>query len=187
MLYIFIAASQGQTNPADKILMTTETSCHFAHLLQGLKIFFDVWFYTFFSWFYTFIYPKSRARQPPGDKVLMSTEMSRHFIHFLQVSKKMYLKSDFIHFLYDIILVYSPGAGADSPPPQGAKFKGLITVPICCKVQRNLFKVWFYTHFFILIHAYSSVAGGLEPPRGHSFDFNRNFLLLPLSVDSFKL
>ena len=50
----------------------------------------------------------------------MSTETSCHFVHLLQVSKKMYLKSDFIHFFHDLIHVYSPGAGADSP--QGTKF-----------------------------------------------------------------
>ena len=30
-------------------------------------------------------------------------------------SLKMSLKSDFIHFFHDLIHVYSPGAGADSP------------------------------------------------------------------------
>ena len=28
----------------------------------------------------------------------------------------MSLKSDFIHFFHDLIHVYSPGAGTDSPP-----------------------------------------------------------------------
>ena len=31
---MYIAACQGQSNPGDKILMSTETSCHFGHLLQ---------------------------------------------------------------------------------------------------------------------------------------------------------
>ena len=65
----------------------------------------------------------------------MSTEMSRHFIHFLQVSKKMYLKSEFIHFLYDIILVYSPGAGADSPPPRGQNLKALSLYPFVARFK----------------------------------------------------
>ena len=34
---------------------------------------------------------------------------------FVASLKKMSLKSDFIHFLHDLIHVYSPGAGADSP------------------------------------------------------------------------
>ena len=40
----------------DEIFMSTETSCHFGHLLQVSKNLFEVWFYTvFFSWFYTCI------------------------------------------------------------------------------------------------------------------------------------
>ena len=57
--------------------------------------------------------------------------------------KKMPLQSDLYNLFYDLIHVYSPGAGADSP--QGTKFgcqqKGIITSPICCKFQRNLFEV----------------------------------------------
>ena len=34
---MYIAAGQGQTTPGDKILMSTETSCHFGHLLQVEK------------------------------------------------------------------------------------------------------------------------------------------------------
>ena len=32
-----IAAGQAQTTPGDKILMSTETSCYFGHLLQVSK------------------------------------------------------------------------------------------------------------------------------------------------------
>ena len=34
---------------------------------------------------------------------------------FVASSKKISLKSDFIHFFHDFIHIYSPGAGADSP------------------------------------------------------------------------
>ena len=73
----------------------------------------------------------------------MSTGTSCQFGHLLQDLKKISLKSDFMPFFHDLIHVYSPGAGADSP--QGTKFgcqqKGIITLPICCKFQRNLFEV----------------------------------------------
>ena len=39
--------------PGDKVLMSTEMSCHFTHLLHVSKIVFEVWFYTIFSWFNT--------------------------------------------------------------------------------------------------------------------------------------
>ena len=63
---------------------------------------------------------------------------------FVASLKKMSLKSDFIQvFFNDLIHVYSPGAGADSP--EGTKVrceqKGLINLSICCKFQRNLFEV----------------------------------------------
>ena len=34
----------------------------------------------------------------PGGNILMSTETACHFSHLLHVSKKISLKSDFIHF-----------------------------------------------------------------------------------------
>ena len=34
ILYMYIAPGQGQITPGDKIVMSTETSCHFGHLLQ---------------------------------------------------------------------------------------------------------------------------------------------------------
>ena len=33
ILYMYIAPGQGQTTPGDKILMSTEISCYFNHLL----------------------------------------------------------------------------------------------------------------------------------------------------------
>ena len=63
---------------------------------------------------------------------------------FVPSFKQMSLKADFIQFFfYDLIHVYSPGAGADSPQGTicGCQQKGLITLPICCKFQRNLFEV----------------------------------------------
>ena len=66
----------------------------------------------------------------------------------------------------NLIHEYSPGAGADSP--QGTKFrcqqKGLITLPICCKFQRNRFSLDFIHFFHDLIHVYSPGAGGIQPP-----------------------
>ena len=58
--------------------------------------------------------------QSPGDKILMSTEMSCHFIHLMQVKKKCLLSLTLYNFFHDLIHVYSPGTGADSP--KGTKF-----------------------------------------------------------------
>ena len=64
-------------------------------------------------------------------------------LHSVVASLKNVLKSDFIHSFHNLTHVYSPGVGTDSP--QGTIFlcqqEGLITLPICCKLQRNLFEV----------------------------------------------
>ena len=144
-MYIHVAPGQGLTTPRGRNFYVNRNILSiWSFVARFKKNLFEVCFYAFFFMIlYMYIAP-GRGRQHPGDKVLMSTEMSCHFIHLMQVFKKMPLKSDFIQFV-----LYSPGAGADSP--QGTKFgcqqKGIITLPICCKFQRNLFEVWFYTFF----------------------------------------
>ena len=176
ILYIFFSwfhtciqpEGRGWQPLGDEMLMSTGTSCHFGHLLQvSKKSLWSLILYNFFSWFYTCIKPQGSGRQLQRDKIFMSTEMSCHFIHLLQVLKKCLWSLILYNFLHDLIHVYNPGAGTESP--QGTKFlcqqEGLITLPICCKFQRNLFEVWFYTFFFHdLIHVYSPWAGAYSPP-----------------------
>ena len=162
--------------------MTTGTSCHFGHLLQVSKT--SLWsliLYIFFIILYMYIAP-GQGQTAPGEQ---SFDVNRNVLSldsFVPSFKNMSLKSEFIHFFHDLIHIYSPGAGADSP--QGTKFwcqqKGLTTLPICCKFQRNLFEVWFYT-FFSRFNTYIC-----NSPRGQSFDVNRLFLSLWSSVASFK-
>ena len=84
---------------------------------------------------YMYIAPGQGQTAPRGQ----SFNVNRNVLSFHSFDasfKKMPLKSDLIH-------IYSPGAGADSP--LGTKFgwqqKGIITLPIRCKFQRNLFEV----------------------------------------------
>ena len=67
----------------------------------------------------TYIAPGQWQTSPRGQ----SFDVNRNVLSLHSVGasfKKESLKSDFIQFLYDLIHVYSPGAGADSP--QGTKF-----------------------------------------------------------------
>ena len=159
---MYIATGKGQTTQGNKILMSTETSCHFDHLLQvSKKSLWSLILYNFFMILYMYIAP-GRGWQPLGDEILMSTGTSCHFDHLLQVSKKSLWSLILYIFFHDFIHVYSPGAGADSP--KGTKFwfqqKCLVTSFICCKFQKNVFEVWFYTFFFHdLIHVYSPGQG----------------------------
>ena len=78
--------------------------------------------------------------------------------------------------------------------PQGTKFwcqqkpQALVTSVICYKFQKNLFEVWFYTIFFMILYMYIHVAPGqgLTTPRGQNFYVNRNILSLWSFVASFK-
>ena len=63
----------------------------------------------------------------------------------------------------------APEQGQTAPRGQNLDVnrKALITLPICCKFQRNFFEVCFYTFFFFfydLIHEYSPRAGGIQSP-----------------------
>ena len=63
---------------------------------------------------YIYIVPGQGQAAHRGQKFDVNRNvMSLH--SFVSGFKKMFLKSDFIQFLYDLIHVYSPGAGADSP------------------------------------------------------------------------
>ena len=101
--------------------MSTGTSCHFGHLLQvkkkiSLK---SDFIHFFFMILYMHTAPGQGAYSPQRHRF----DVNRNFLTLrssVASFKKMSLKSDFIQFLYDLILVYSPRAGADSP--QGTKF-----------------------------------------------------------------
>ena len=133
------------------MLMPTGTSCHFCHLLQvSKKISLKSDFRHCF--FYDFIH------------VLMATEMSCHLFICCKF-KKMSLKPDFIHCFHDLIHVYSPGAGADSP--QGTilmsterpyHFTHLLQVS-----KKSLWSL-ILQFFHDLIYVYSPGAGGIQPP-----------------------
>ena len=152
--------------------MSTRTPCHFGHLLQVSKESLrSLILYHFFMILYS---PRAGVDSPQGTKFWCQQKCLVTSFICCKFKKKMSLKSDFIHFFHNLIHVYSPEAGADSP--QGTKFwcqqKGLITLPICCKFQRNLVEVWFYTFFHDLIHVYSPGGGrgeGAYSPQGTKF------------------
>ena len=167
---MYIAASQGQTTPGDKIVMSTETSCHFGHLLQVQKLSLKSHFIHFFFRDFVHVYsPGTNSDNPLGTKFWCQHEhlvtavicckfqknlfevwflymyiapgqeqtapsfnVNRNVLSlhsFVASLKKKCLWSLILyHFFHDLIHVYSPGAGANSP--KGAKFwcqqKGLI-------------------------------------------------------------
>ena len=118
-----------------------------------------------------------QGQTTPGNKILMSLRS------FATSFKQISLKSNFIHFFYDFIHIFSPGAGTDNP--LGTKSlcqrEQLVTLVICSKFQTNLFEVLFHD----FIHVYSPGAGA-DNPRGQNCDVNRNLLSLRSFATSLK-
>ena len=77
----------------------------------------------------------------------------------------MSLKSDFKQFFHDLIHVYSPGAGIDSP--QGTKIyvnRRALSLYLFIASFKEISLKFDFIHFFHdLIHIYSPRAGGIQP------------------------
>ena len=142
---MYIAACNGQTTSGDKILMSTETSCHFSHLLQVSKT--SLWSLSLyiFSWFIHVYSPRAVADNPLGTKFWCQQEHLVTSVICCKLQKKISLKSDLIQYFHDFIHVYNPGAGADSS--YGTKFwfqqKCLVTSFMYCKFQKMSLKADF--------------------------------------------
>ena len=128
---------------------------------------------------YMYIAP-GQGQKTLGVKILMSTESSYHFDHLLQVSKQSLWILTLYTFFNVFPHVYSPGVEADNL--LWAKFwcqqKGLVTLPICCKFQKNIFEVWFYTYFCLFLYMYIALGHGQTTPWCQYFYFNINLLSL---------
>ena len=95
---MYIAAGLGQTIPGDKILMSTETSCHFGHLLQvSKKKTFKSDFIHFFMILYMYKAPVQGLTIPLG----RNFNVNRNILSvrsFVASFKNIFLMSDFIPF-----------------------------------------------------------------------------------------
>ena len=135
---MYIAPRQGWQCLGDEIFMSTGTSYHFGHMLQVSKK--SLWSLIWILFIILYMYiALGQGQTAPRAQ---SFDVNRNILSlhsFVASFKKMSLKSDFIHFFHDLIYVYSPGSGADSP--HGTKFwcqqKCLVTSFICCKFQKK--------------------------------------------------
>ena len=78
-----------------------------------------------------------------------------------------------------------------TPTTDGRRTIGILLahlVSLRLRWAKNLFEVWFYTIFFMILYMYIHVAPGqgLTTPRGQIFYVNRNILSLWSFVASFK-
>ena len=54
----------------------------------------------------------------------------------------------------DLYMYIAPGQGQTSPRGQSFDVNSLVTSFICCKFQKNVFEVWFYTIFYMIEYMY---------------------------------
>ena len=131
---MYIVAGQGQTIPGDKILMSTETSCHFDHLLSSLKNLFDIGFYTMLFYDFIHVYSSGQELTTPWGQDFDINRYTLSIWSCVASFKSISLKSDFRQFFHDFIHVYSPWAGADNP----AGGKVLMSTELSCHLIRLL-------------------------------------------------
>ena len=119
---MYIAGGQGQTTPGDKILMSTETSCHFRHLLQVSKK--SLWSLILYNFFFMILYmyiaPGQGLTTPWGRNFDVNRNILSLPSFVASFKKNLFDVRFYTIFFHDFIHVYSPRAGADSP--QGINF-----------------------------------------------------------------
>ena len=152
---MYIAAGQGQTNPGDKILMSTETSCHFSHLLQVSKNLFEVCFYTiFFMILYMYIHvaPEQGLTTPKGRNFYVNRNILSLW-SFVASFKKNLFEVWFYAIVFMILYMYiAPGQGQTAPRGQSFNVNRNVLSfhSFDASFQKNAFEVWFYTICFMI-------------------------------------
>ena len=147
--------------------MSTETSCHFGHLLQvSKKCLWSLILNNFFMILYMYIAP-GQGWQPLGNEILMSTGTSCHFGHLSQVKKKTFEVWFFTIFFMTLYIYIAPGQGQTAPRGQSfdVNRNGLSLHSFVASLKKMSLKSDFIQVFHVLIHVYSSGAGA-DSPQG---------------------
>ena len=134
------------------LLITMVIGCKFKKNLLNLL--------TLYTSFHDLIKVYSRGQNFDVNRNLLSLRS------FATSFKNISLRSDFTQFFFrNFIHIYSHGAGADNP--FGTKFwcqqEHVVTSVVCCKFKKNLFEVWFYTIFFMILYMYIAPGQGQTP------------------------
>ena len=177
---MYVAPCRGRQSIGDKILMTTERLFFFAHMLQVSK--WSLWnliFYTFLMILYMYIAPGQRQKTSwrhfwCQQKAFITSTICCKF------QTNLFEFWFYTHFLIFFPHVYSPRAGTDNPlwTKSWCQQKSLVTLPICCKFQKDIFEIWFYTYFFMFLYIYIALGQEQTTPWGQNFYTNINLLSL---------
>ena len=164
---MYIAPGRGRQSIGDKILMTTERSFLFAHMLQVSKWSLrNLILYTFLMILYKYYSPGARAENPLGtnfwcqQKALITSTICCKFQTYL------FEFWFYIHFLMFFHIYIAPGQGQTTLCGQNPDVnrKALSFLPICCKFPKKyLWSLILYIIFHVFIHVYSPGAGADNP------------------------
>ena len=116
---MYIAAGQGQTTPGDKILRSTETSCHFGHLLQVSKK--SLWSLILYIFFHDFIHvysPRAGADNPLGMKFWCHQEHLVTLVIYSKFQKHLFELWFYTIFFMILYMYIAPKQGQTAPREQ---------------------------------------------------------------------
>ena len=171
--------------------MSTGRPHHYGHLLQVYKE--SLQPLTLYTSFHDLINVYSR-RSGADNHRGQNFDVNRNLLSlqsFATSFKKISLKSDFIQFFFMILYMYihvAPGQGLTTP--RGRNFyvnrNILSRWSFVASCKKNLFEVWFYAIFFMILYMYIAPGQGQTAPRGQSFNVNKNVLSFHSFDASFK-
>ena len=141
--HMYIASGRGRQPIGDKNSMTTQRPFLFVHMLQVSKWSLqNLILYTFLMILYMYI-AAGQGQKTNWGQTFDVNRKPLSLWPFVASFKQISLNSDFNVCLQ----VYSPWTGADNPlwTKSWCQHKSLVTLPICCKFQKNIFEVWLYT------------------------------------------
>ena len=150
---MYIAAGQGRQPQGTKFWCQQKPLFTSVICYKFKKNLIEGWLYTiFFMILYMYTAPGQGLTTPWG----RNFDVNRNILSLRSIVasfKKISLKSDFIQFFSWFYTLYI-APGKPQTAPQGTKFwcqqKCLVTSFICCKFQKNVFEVWFYSFFFMI-------------------------------------
>ena len=161
ILYMYIAPGQGLTTPWGRNFDVNSNILSLRSFVASLKKnLFDVWFYTiFFMILNMYIAPGQGQTAPQRTKFWCQQKCLVTSFICCKFQKKCLWSLILYNFFHDLIHVYSPGAGTDSP--QGTKT--WIFYAFVASLNEISLK-YDFIHFFFhdLMHVYSPGAGGIQ-------------------------
>ena len=150
---MYTAAFQWQTTPGYKILMSTETSCHFGHLLQVPKT--SLWSLLLYNFFFMILCMHIAPGQGKTTPWGLNFYVNRNILSlwsFVASLKKISLKSDFIQFFSMIFYMYiAPGKGHIAPRGQTFDVNRIVLSlhSIVASLKKYLWSLILYIFFMI--------------------------------------